>query len=387
MRRALFFTLLTFFSFGGSVQVASATPTSVQATPCSQWLRLIDVSGWNPGLNWTTIAKAGIAGAYIKTTEITYVNPLAASQEQGAMKAGLPWGPYEFAQPGKVDPVADAKFFVAHSNIAKAQFPPALDLEVTHTSNAATWAWAVAWLKTVDALTGKTAIVYTGAYYGFSQSAAIAKVAPTLWIAAYPLGEGVTPKAANANGCGLGLPHTGVWTNTQIWQFTDALRVPGFKGDASVTTSEWMKSVGLGAVLVAPPTKATPVASPIYTEPSSGPAVVVVQQLLSKEGYYTGPIDGTYSQAVLYGVMLWQHKIGLPASQADGMWGPATQNASDVYVAAHTPKPVVKHKPKPKPKPAPKGSSIPMWVALFVAGGVVAETARRFTKKLTHRGS
>jgi len=351
----------------------AASATSLQSAPCSQWLRLIDVSSSQAGMGWGAVKAAGIAGAYIKSTEGTwYTNPYEHAQEAGAIKVGLPFGNYDYAQPGKDNPVADARYFVAHAN-KNAQFPPALDLEITHTSNAATWAWAIAWLKTVDALTGKTAIVYTGAYYGFSQSPAIAKIAP-LWIAAYPLGEGKTPK--NNSACDLGLPHTGVWPSAEIWQFTDALRSAGLGPvDGDVTTSAWMKSVGLGAVLVAPPTKTTPVPTPIYTEPSSGPAVVVIQQLLTKQGYYTGPIDGKYSQAVLYGVMLWQHKIGLPAAQADGMWGPETQTASDAYIAAHTPAPTtttvphkVVHKKKPKTPGAPVGWIFLMVVAIAGAG-------------------
>jgi len=336
MRRL--FALLAFVTSVAVIGVpaGAASNPPIQTVPCSQWLRLIDVSSNNGAVAWATVAKAGIAGAYIKTTEGTwYSNPLAPSQEAGAVKAGLPFGNYDYAQPGKDNPALDARYFVAHSN-PHASFPPVLDLEVTATSPAATWAWAVAWLHEVDALTHRTAIVYTGAYYAFSQSHVIANIAP-LWIAAYPLGEGVVPKGIHAYGCGFNAPRTGVWNSAVIWQFTDALFVPGYKGDASVTTPAWMKANGLGAVLVSPPTKSQP-ASPIYTEPSTGPAVVLIQKTLAKFHLYpSNKIDGAFGQATLYGVMLLQHKLGLPAAQCDGMWGPTTIRALAAYEAAHAP--------------------------------------------------
>ena len=59
-----------------------------------------DVSGYQPGVNWTQVKNAGMTFCWSKATEGTYYkNPYFTSQESGAKAAGVYIGAYHFARP------------------------------------------------------------------------------------------------------------------------------------------------------------------------------------------------------------------------------------------------------------------------------------------------
>jgi peptidoglycan hydrolase-like protein with peptidoglycan-binding domain len=64
--------------------------------------------------------------------------------------------------------------------------------------------------------------------------------------------------------------------------------------------------------------------------------VVEIQTALTEYGYYSGPIDGTYGQATVDAVMQLQTDLGLTA---DGRFGPETAQAFNEAVANGTIKP------------------------------------------------
>ena len=70
------------------------------------------------------------------------------------------------------------------------------------------------------------------------------------------------------------------------------------------------------------------VTSPTSTtsEPSTptGPAIAELQRVMTKLGYYTGPIDGIYGAATTEGVKKMQSALGVTA---DGIYGPETHAA------------------------------------------------------------
>lgn len=63
-------------------------------------------------------------------------------------------------------------------------------------------------------------------------------------------------------------------------------------------------------------------------EGSSGLEVELLQKALTQAGFYHGPVDGVYSQAVQSAVRDFQKSKGLTV---DGIAGPATQNALGLY--------------------------------------------------------
>jgi peptidoglycan hydrolase-like protein with peptidoglycan-binding domain len=71
---------------------------------------------------------------------------------------------------------------------------------------------------------------------------------------------------------------------------------------------------------------------------ASDPAVVDLQKVMTRLGYYSGPIDGVYGDATTAGVAAMQTALGVTA---DGIYGPSTNTAlkgkaKDVVVQIQT---------------------------------------------------
>jgi peptidoglycan hydrolase-like protein with peptidoglycan-binding domain len=71
-----------------------------------------------------------------------------------------------------------------------------------------------------------------------------------------------------------------------------------------------------------PTTTTTTPAQPTTTP--AGPTVADLQTVMTRLGYYTGPIDGVYSDATTAAVMEMQKALGVTA---DGVYGPETHAA------------------------------------------------------------
>jgi GH25 family lysozyme M1 (1,4-beta-N-acetylmuramidase) len=291
----------------------------------------VDISSNNPHpINFGDMVKAGVAGVYVKVSEnTTYTNPYAAGDMASAVKAGLPFGTYDFARPTD-NPIADAKHFVA-SGGGKGELPPTLDFETQTTSEKHDVAWALAWLKEVQALTGKTPIIYTGSYYWWAGSVSLNVW--NLWLAAYPHGYHPINSA-----CGLPSPRIPTawakqgWT---IWQFTSRGKVSGIGGysDLDVALPKWFSEItGAG---VTPSTPKHPVPAPLYAPGSHGVTVYYVQHvlfslhLLPKSG-----ITGRYTLQTKVAVEKYQELMGI---SVDGLWGPATAVGNAWYLVNRRP--------------------------------------------------
>ena len=107
---------------------AGATPTK-RSHPLG-----IDVSGYQPNIDWNTVVRNGIKFVYIKATEGTslyltcrsrpsvnlrccfsaYISPTFNSQYIGATNVGLIRGSYHFARPDRSTGAAQAEFFLKH---------------------------------------------------------------------------------------------------------------------------------------------------------------------------------------------------------------------------------------------------------------------------------
>ncbi len=331
--------------------------TAIDHSSCSTWLRLVDVSS-NQGsnINWTDVSHGGFVGAYIKTTEgLTYVNPYATKDQKAAAANGLAWGSYDYANPTLkshttkaiiANATADARYFVAHSNVKHSALPPVLDMEgssgFNKMSGAQVVTWATTWIHTVSNLTARIPTIYTGAFTTWSASPALT-IYP-LWVAAYPLGEGKTPKHSNA--CGIGYPHTGGWHGFSVWQYADAGLIYGVgKGDVDAATLKWWNErAALGIVLVVPPnpTKAGNTVvnrypAPVYTVGSKGPAVIKAQAFLKARGMYAGRIDGLFGQATRVAVQRWEAALAHMYPHAhiltDGELGPLVVRYTNFWIA------------------------------------------------------
>ncbi|TFY60014.1 hypothetical protein EVG20_g7581 [Dentipellis fragilis] len=195
----------------------------------------IDVSGYQPSVNWNTVKANGVTFAYIKATESTsYINPSFSSQYTGATNAGIIRGGYHFAHPDTSSGAAQAKYFLAHGGGWSSDgrtLPGALDIE--YNPNGATCyglsaSAMVSWIRdfsnTYEAATGRYPVIYTTTDWWTTctgNSPAFASTNP-LWIARYSSSIGTLPAG---------------WSYTTFWQYADSGPNPGdqdrFNGDAA----------------------------------------------------------------------------------------------------------------------------------------------------------
>lgn len=170
----------------------------------------IDVSKWQPQLDWQRVAKAGIWFVFIKASEQQWEDP--KFQEHWEASRGLLLrGAYHFFRP-EADPVAQAEFF--YNTVAATgdlgELPPVLDVE-----RPTTWAQVQACMDEIERRFGRTPILYTSP--GMAQQLGRPPKTWPLWIAHYV--NAPEPKVPDG---------WDIWT---FWQYTDKGRVPGYSGN------------------------------------------------------------------------------------------------------------------------------------------------------------
>jgi lysozyme len=183
-------------------------------------LRGIDVSNHQQAINWPQVAASGITFAVIKATDgDTFIDPYWSRNWQPARAAGLARGAYHYAE--LYDAVTEARWFCAQVQDLQAGDFLALDLEVEPDNGGDLSAWALTWLKTVQALTGVKPWLYT--YWGFVgaylTNAALADY--PLWIADLSAAPPAPPPP---------------WGLISMWQYSWTGNVPGITGNVDMDT-------------------------------------------------------------------------------------------------------------------------------------------------------
>ncbi|KAH0836409.1 hypothetical protein J3R83DRAFT_8010 [Lanmaoa asiatica] len=195
----------------------------------------IDVSDYQPNIDWTTVVDNGIQFVYIKATEGTsYISPSFSPQYIGATDAGLIRGAYHFAHPDESSGATQATYFLKNGGGWSADgitLPGALDIEclsflsplviradpqIDNPSGAECYGLTasemVSWIQdfsnTYEASTGRTTDWWTTCT---GNSAAFATNNP-LWIADYASTLGALPAG---------------WQYTSFWQYADSGPNPG----------------------------------------------------------------------------------------------------------------------------------------------------------------
>jgi GH25 family lysozyme M1 (1,4-beta-N-acetylmuramidase) len=217
-----------------------APPAEAAPADLARFPKGIDVSSHQhpdgKAIDWKAVRASGITFAFVKADEGPratagrYTNPYFRRDWDGARNAGVLVGPYHYARPRKpvaASAEADARAFVASvtaTSAASGTIPPVLDLEETGGLGARDLsAWATRWTDTVEALTGRTPVLYTGLWFWNSHLDGRAELARLpLWIARYAESPGLLP---------------GGWRTWSFWQFTAKGRVPGIEGDVDVNLS------------------------------------------------------------------------------------------------------------------------------------------------------
>ncbi len=186
----------------------------------------IDVSRWEPNINWTSVRNSGIRFAFMKATEgLTYIDPTFEPNWVNAKRVGLIRGAYHYLHGGE-DANAQADLFLKVVKLEPGDFPPVLDVENIgneNVSNQEMIAKAEIWLKKVEAATGRVPIIYSGPFFLRDRMSRPILGAPS-WSKKYPLWLANYLTVMHENS----LPIQPVsWADWKIWQYTDKGTVPG----------------------------------------------------------------------------------------------------------------------------------------------------------------
>ena len=240
---------------GPAPDPAGAAPAPVPpigpAFPPKRTLDGVDTSHHQSGTIDLRAAKnAGVRWWYVKATEgDTFIDPSYRRRVAAARDAGIPIGAYHFARPDVGDAAAEARFFLAHTDVRPGDMLPMLDLESTEgLSMAQLTTWTGTWVRTVTReLAGRGIIGRPIIYTPFNLGNGFGCL---LWVARYSddFRAPVIPRP---------------WKRAVIWQHSDGRfgpvkHVPGF---GAVDANALHPDVPLSALRLRPagrPTKRIP---------------------------------------------------------------------------------------------------------------------------------
>ncbi|WP_156364409.1 GH25 family lysozyme [Curtobacterium sp. Leaf261] len=262
----------------------------------------IDISAWQTGVNWQSVANSGTKFAYIKASEsTTYTSSQFSQQYQGSYKVGMIRGAYHFAVPNKSSGATQANFFMNNGGGWSGDgqtLPPLLDIEYnpysgsdgTNTcyglSQGAMVQWISDFSNTMKARTGIWPAIYTTTDWWRTCTGNNAAFGSNpLFIARYP--------AALSSGAGT-LP--AAWSKYALWQYSSSGSVPGIGGNVDLDTfngtanglSQLARTGNAESATVTPAPPATPPVLPNATTSLSAVGTFYGgQQLASSNKQYT----------------------------------------------------------------------------------------------------
>lgn len=280
-------------------------------------IRGIDVSDYQPNVDWKAVVDAGITFAFIKATEgQTFVAELFDSYWKQSKANGLQRGAYHFFRPTS-DPKAQADHFLKTVKLEAGDLSPVLDIETTDGLDSQTLCdRAQEWIDIVERATGFRPIIYT--YPGFWQSLNTKRFSEyPLWIAHYTKAE--QPMVP------------GGWKTWLFWQFTDRGQITGISGGVDVNLFE------------------------VSTVGTTGSKVQDLQSILKNRGFDPGPIDGIFGNGTKSAILKFQKSKGLTE---DGIANLKTWTAllTQLELAVS---PIPEPTPEPTPEPIPEPTPAP----------------------------
>ena len=217
--------------------VSEATPLTspesftTQAVTQPAGVQGMDVSGWQPNVNWTEQKNMGAKFVYVKATESTsFTNSSFRSQYSGSYNAGFIRGAYHFAIPSVSTGAAQADYFINNGGGWSADgktLPPLLDVEYNpyaslgnscyNMSQTAMVSWIRDFSNRMIARTGRAPAIYTTTdWWKTCTGNSTAFSDHPLHVARYASTVGTLPAA---------------WPVYSIWQYSDS---GPFAGDSNV---------------------------------------------------------------------------------------------------------------------------------------------------------
>jgi lysozyme len=181
----------------------------------------VDVSFYQGSVDWTRVRNAGYRFAFLRVSDgLSYPDDRFAANWTAAKSAGVLRGAYQYFRPGQ-DAVAQANLLLSKiGTLDDGDLPPVIDVETANGASDATIVAGVqAWLDRVEAVTGRTPIVYAAAGFWETIDGRARFARYPLWVANY----GATCPA---------VPDT--WSEWRFWQTTESGSVAGIAGGVDV---------------------------------------------------------------------------------------------------------------------------------------------------------
>jgi GH25 family lysozyme M1 (1,4-beta-N-acetylmuramidase) len=187
----------------------------------------IDVSKYEPTINWSDVAADGVKYAFVRVSDGTmFPDAYFDSHWAGSRAAGIKHGAYQFFRSNE-DPITQADMLLAkiNSTIAADDLPPVIDVESNDGQPPATVVANVQmWIDHVAAAVGRDPIVYTSrTFWRDSVGDAVDFAGYPLWHAQY----------TSANCPNIATP----WPTWHFWQYTESGMVNGIP--VAVDVNRW----------------------------------------------------------------------------------------------------------------------------------------------------
>lgn len=199
------------------------TPPRLSATPPTDKTLGIDTSHWNGYFDFTKAKSKGVKFVIQKICDVNYSGTAMfydVKAEENYINAkgnGLIFGGYAWLNPF-FDVNAQAQFYINWYKSHDVDFPPVLDFEDTHFTNANDYiAKAQQWLSIVSQATGRTPIIYTAEWFMSKFNRA-----NTAWMGQYPLWVAHYTSRSYPT-----IPRE--WSAYKIWQYSDRGTYPYYE--------------------------------------------------------------------------------------------------------------------------------------------------------------
>ncbi|MBI5608115.1 MAG: hypothetical protein HY902_04485, partial [Deltaproteobacteria bacterium] len=201
----------------------SAAHAKTVVCPGPDTLPGIDVSYWQGTIDWAKVKASGKKYVIMRAAHALSVDTKFDFNWSQCHAQGLHCGVYQFFEPD-IDPIKQADLMLSKMGKLKpGDLPPVIDVESVGSPKVSQAALAAAvgkWITHVKAATGRTPIIYTGAYFWEDNVNSSAYVSNPLWHAQYC--SNCCPNIANP------------WKKWYFWQYSSKGSVSGISGNVDL---------------------------------------------------------------------------------------------------------------------------------------------------------
>jgi lysozyme len=207
----------------------------------------VDVSEWEPKVDWRTLRTEGVRFALIRATSgIGYVDKCFKAHWEGARREGILRGPYHYLIAGQ-DAVRQADLFISTVGVDRGELPPIVDLEDKYNEdqpNRKIISTCKAVLDRIEQAFSRKPMVYSRTTY-LQDHVTVNGKAPA-WAKDYPLWVAQYPWVFRAES----MPNKNMptqppgWNNWLFWQYSEKAIINGVTDNGGRSTAcdlDWFR--------------------------------------------------------------------------------------------------------------------------------------------------